>query len=328
MEDGSAASAEEKEAFKNLPMPNFAALPHKALTFDFEGEPMKVDVPVDAQLDAQLRAAPHLYQYTGQLPKDWRKDYYKMFIANPVDEAAGAYMLDQLRALRPGITRDSLAELVIAFVQGGISYDWQTYHNIDDSNIRYPYETVFDGTGVCADKSILLAQLLQQLGYGLAVFTFPKANHMALGIRVPRAYGNYNTEYAFVESTSYTAVGLVPDNYVGGTKLERNPRLIPLATKGNAVFEKIAENRQREKEWTRKYGKNFVFYSPQQRKLKIAMTDMEIRLGELKAKMRGCKGTLPPARFEECGRLQDEYNSIVSRYNKLAEEFNALNDKG
>ena len=70
-------------------------------------------------------------------------------------------MRNQLKSLQPGLSGDELVEFTVAFVQGAIDYDWETYHNIDEGTLRYPYETLYDGTGVCADKTILLAKLLK-----------------------------------------------------------------------------------------------------------------------------------------------------------------------
>lgn len=86
---------------------------------------------------------------------------------------------------------------------------------------RYPYQVLYDNRGVCGEKSQLLAFLLKELGYGVAIFEFNAENHMAVGILCDK--GNYNSPYCFVEATEPTSVGYIPQNYVGGVSI-RNAR--------------------------------------------------------------------------------------------------------
>lgn len=66
---------------------------------------------------------------------------------------------------------------------------------------RYPYEVLYNGHGVPGEKSMLLALLLRDLGFGSSVFSFIPEDHMAAGISVLAPYDYQNTGYAFIDAT-------------------------------------------------------------------------------------------------------------------------------
>lgn len=296
----------------------------KVFEFEYQGEKMSLEVEMEARIKDNYVLAPHSYAYTGRLPRNWREDYYGMYLHHKDDLSVIGQLLAALRNLRPRASGDETAEMVVAFVQGAISYDWETFHNIDQGRIRYPYETLWDGTGVCSDKSMLLAKLLIELGYGVTFFTFERANHIALGILAPAGMGSYRTEYAFVESTSYTPIGRIPDTYVGGIRLERNPLVVPAKGAGSGIFQKIEANQAREKDLENQYGKDFLLMRPEQQNLRKQMVALETELATLKQQMKGCRGTLPRDKYEACQRLQAQHNAQVKAYNELVAQFNAF----
>lgn len=105
---------------------------------------------------------------------------------------------------------DTQAKIVISFVQhipyGGSGSEW-----------KYPYETLHSERGVCADKSTLMAYLLNKLGYDVVLFKFP--NHMAVGIKTNPAYAFYDTGYAFIETTQPCIITYEPKEYIDGSHL-------------------------------------------------------------------------------------------------------------
>ncbi|MEM7035691.1 MAG: transglutaminase-like domain-containing protein [Bacteroidota bacterium] len=286
--------------------------------FEVDGKATNLALSLDPNVNRKFEMSPHSYAYTGRLPRDWRTDYYKMFLQHRDDEATLRQILDQLRQLGGG--EDEMVERVVAFVQGAISYDYATAHNIDQGQIRYPYETLWDGTGVCSDKSMLLAKLLLMLGYGVSIMSFERANHMAVGLKVPREHGQYRTEYAFVESTNYTRIGTVPERYAGGIRLDGRPQMVVVG--GHKVYQQIAAQKQEEARLTSEFGKDYLNMNTAQRGLHERLTAMKAELKASERAIRGCKGTLPPDKYEECRRLTDKHNALVAEYNRLAAEFN------
>ncbi|MBR4363282.1 MAG: fibronectin type III domain-containing protein [Ruminococcus sp.] len=84
---------------------------------------------------------------------------------------------------------------------------------------KYPYETFYDGCGDCEDKSIILAGILHEMNYGVALLHF--SDHMAVGISGGNGiYGRYYTlsgsdkKYFYIESTNFGAkIGECPEKY-------------------------------------------------------------------------------------------------------------------
>ncbi len=316
-------TTQTKDSFQENPR----ILMQKQFAFEFKSDSFEIGLALDTLLKEKYQQAPHTYTYRGNRPPpNWREEYYKMFISHPEDRRLIQDLIAGLQSSQTSPARDELVELAVAFVQGSVTYDWNTYHNIDQSQIRYPYETLIDGTGVCADKTILLARILNELGYGLAIFTFERANHMALGLKVPAGYDNYRSGYAFVESTNYAPIGRIPENYVGGLKLDNRPTVIPINPSGRP-FEKIVQNRAEEKELEKKYGEEYFFLTAEQKALKEEMVQLEGELDSLKKELRGCRGTLPPDKFQRCNQMQQEHNSRVEKYNALVGRFNSLNER-
>lgn len=132
-------------------------------------------------------------------------------------------LTDVVRAIQKlgeqnGLDENQLVELVAAFVQS-IPYDQtkidrrETGRDGKEEKTLYPYEVLYTQTGVCQDKSYLTYRLLQELGMGVSIFLFPdpRDNHMAVGVRCPQKYANYDSEYCFLETTgSGNKIGTIP----------------------------------------------------------------------------------------------------------------------
>jgi len=118
------------------------------------------------------------------------------------------------QAREQGLNDNERAELAKAFVQQGVKYgDVRPVEGI-----KYPYVTLYDESGVCGDKSVLLAALLRRLGYASSLFYYyPRANepqnnpdnphHMVAGIRMADGRGSYGTAYATIETSGDSKIG-------------------------------------------------------------------------------------------------------------------------
>jgi len=163
------------------------------------------------------KSQPKTYTYFNELPKNWEEEYYGMFIAENPSDRSIVDLLEQIiiQGKKNGLSDDQLAELIVAFVQS-IPYDDQKAANIlarvGNETMDYPYEVLFENSGVCSDKSFLATVLLRKLGYGTALFVFENENHMAVGVRCPKEYSNYDSGYCFVETTSIgNKIGIIPE---------------------------------------------------------------------------------------------------------------------
>lgn len=105
---------------------------------------------------------------------------------------------------------------------------------------RYPYEVLYDNEGVCEGKSELLALILKELGYGVALFYYPEEKHEAVGIKCPVQYSLKNTGYCFIETTAPSIISDKENYYVGFGKLSSNPEIIVINV-GKSLPENIYE---------------------------------------------------------------------------------------
>jgi hypothetical protein len=131
-------------------------------------------------------------------------------------------LIDTIR--KSSTNPDSQAKIAISIVQH-IPYNWNKYYG-SSMDWFYPYETMYNNKGVCADKSLLLAYLLNNLGYDTVLFEF--SSHMAVGVKCSSSYDFYDTGYAFIETTQPTVITYVPDTYLSGFKVSSNPNIIHL----------------------------------------------------------------------------------------------------
>jgi hypothetical protein len=63
---------------------------------------------------------------------------------------------------------------------------------------------LYENKGVCGEKSMLLAFLLRDLGFGVVLFDFAAQNHEAVGVKCSNGFRG--TGYCYLEST--TPVGI------------------------------------------------------------------------------------------------------------------------
>jgi hypothetical protein len=143
-------------------------------TFDVGKETYSIDLALEEDVVKYFEDEPKVFTYRGdELPDDWQIDYYNMFIDNRKDEGVFDDILDELQDLKRNMSEEELVQFIVAFVQGGMDYDWNSYYSVSDK-LNYPYETLFAKKGVCSDKSLVLGKLLAMLDYDVAFLTFEK----------------------------------------------------------------------------------------------------------------------------------------------------------
>jgi len=120
---------------------------------------------------------------------------------------------------------------MLSFVQDSIPYSTDTESTGFDEYPRYPIETVYDKTGDCECKSILLASIISLTGIETALISF--SNHCALGLKITdtqllkmlevgdNLIEYENNKYLYCESTSYGwRIGKIPSKYNINTDIE------------------------------------------------------------------------------------------------------------
>jgi len=131
--------------------------------------------------------------------------------------------IDMIR--KRSTTNDDQARIAISLVQR-IPFNGNLY-NRTATDWYYPYETLHTTIGSDADKSILLAYILNELGYETVLFDF--SDHMAVGVKSSSKYAFYGTGYAYIETTRPTIITYEPDTSYGGFRISSNPRIFHLS---------------------------------------------------------------------------------------------------
>lgn len=130
-------------------------------------------------------------------------------------------------ALSEGFTEAKKINFVIAFVQSlpytvdEVTSPWNEYP-------RYPMETLFDRGGDCEDTSILVAALLDRMGYDVALLFLYNENHCAVGVSIEGSHGSYypfdDKKYFYLETTGEGwSIGEIPPDFT-----ETIARIYPL----------------------------------------------------------------------------------------------------
>ena len=121
-------------------------------------------------------------------------DYYIDQMVDRLTEAASEERYSDIQTLN----------YVISFVQS-MPYTVDDETTPYDEYPRYPLETLFDRGGDCEDTSILVAALLDEMGYDVVFLMLENAGHVAVGVSLPSAYGTYyvygGRKYYYLETT-------------------------------------------------------------------------------------------------------------------------------
>lgn len=158
-----------------------------------------------------------VYDYFHQLPRPPTEDY-SVYVTHPLDDPYINRLAEKLSEAAQNQGFDSLhtVEFAASFVQS-LPYTSDSVTTSFDEYPRYPIETLFDNGGDCEDTSILLASILDKMGYGVVLIDLP--NHIAVGVKgtegISGSYYNYEgNRYYYVETTGENwSFGEMPEEY-------------------------------------------------------------------------------------------------------------------
>jgi hypothetical protein len=156
------------------------------------------------------------------------KDFILRDLDNKIQEEYLSHLVDIIKTKSDN--QKVQADISIKMVQS-IPYDWEAFKE-DSVTGRYPYEVLYDMKGVCMEKSDLLAYILRDLGFGVAIFEFNAESHRAVGIKCDN--GNYGSNYCFIESTDIYPIGQIPPEYVGGVDIRGATPEIIIISEGDS----------------------------------------------------------------------------------------------
>lgn len=185
-----------------------------------------------------------------------RTSAYGSYVSDSYDDEYVRSLADALRAYgdREGLSDREVVDHAMVFVQH-LTYTDDAVGTGFDEYPKYPVETLVDRGGDCEDTSVLLAAILEALGYDTLLLALYDANHMALGVAGDEFSGyGYEFEsrrYYYVETTAPGwRVGEVPPDIEGVRAtfqpVDRNPVLVvawELRVAGGEVrFESLLRN--------------------------------------------------------------------------------------
>lgn len=142
------------------------------------------------------------YRYFQQ--RDHKKEV-DLFVSDPTDDEFLKLFAETLKnyAYQNNLMQVDIPYWVIVFVQSlPYTSDWDAYETSDYR--QYPYETLYVGGGDCEDSSILVAAILDAMGYDIVLLRYP--NHIAIGIwsmqRAGQSIQYRGKRYFYLETTS------------------------------------------------------------------------------------------------------------------------------
>lgn len=157
------------------------------------------------------------YRNDPEKSKATKNENYETFTASdPLDTTIKTIVLNiQKISNLKGLSSDQTIDLAICLIQAipyddakaalVLSYDVGDLVSASEAKAmhgRYPYETLYENKGICTDKSYLMAAIIRELGYGSAILSFDKEQHMAIGIRVSSGYSSFGSGYSYIETTN------------------------------------------------------------------------------------------------------------------------------
>jgi len=147
-----------------------------------------------------------------------------VYVTHPLDDEYIDSLVNKLNecAQQEGYGDFQKVSFAVAFVQS-LPYTDDSVTAGFNEYPRYPVETLVDNGGDCEDTSILTASLIQAMGYGTVLLSFPStpesAGHCAVGVKggdgVYGTYWKYNDNKYYYSETTGTGweIGEVPEEY-------------------------------------------------------------------------------------------------------------------
>ena len=245
-----------------------------------------------------------------------RQDQYDTFVYDSYDEDVLNTIIDAISE-SAGRKDYDLAQLLVAFVQS-IPYD----HYAKEA--KFTVETLYNKTGDCDDKSILLAKLLSYAGYQTCLFIYEEGQHMAVGLKVDENTDAYKDGYIFIEATGNNPIGNIPEKFADNVDIRNeDPKIIEvdIANSFHAIsgydelkdFYSLIKN---------KYGEGYFNTTVEGRIIYEKMTTLELEYSDLKTKLDVLENEINTKR----NSLDNTNTDEIAQFNKLVNQYNDFKD--
>ena len=286
----------------------------KELTFNFTLFKSNYNLTFDIEksLFDDVKQNSKINQYDTGL--GMRQDQYDTFVYDSYDEDVLNTIIDAISESE-GRKDYDLAQLLVAFVQS-IPYD----HSAKEA--KFTMETLYNKTGDCDDKSILLAKLLSHAGYQTCLFIYEEGQHMAVGLKVDDNTDAYKDGYVFIESTGYNPIGNIPEKFADNVDIRNeDPKIIEvdIANSSHAIsgydelkdFYSLIKN---------KYGEGYFNTTVEGRIIYEKITNLNFELSEIESISNALENEINTKR----NSLDNTNTDDVAQFNKLVAQYNSL----
>jgi hypothetical protein len=201
-------------------MENTVLTVHRQFKYQDKEHNLTLSIPMLEYLHYKEKPRPSWLNYYYVHPYHYFAEYVSMASDSNDDATIGAIAgyLDGVAASE-GFDDREKAEFVLVFVQS-FTYIGDNVTSAQDEYPRYPVETLFDREGDCEDTSILLAAILDEMGYDVAMLLFEEYDHIGLGINMPPEYTMYGNSwiyegkrYWYLDTSGKRSIGWCPEPY-------------------------------------------------------------------------------------------------------------------
>jgi len=199
------------------------------LGYTIRGKHEKIKLTIYKKLEEYIKNLPkEIYSSGPDGSSRW--DFKSRNINDPYQKNAIKELVIKIQNLAEN--KDDQARIAISLVQNieyGASNNTVFFRESATGTTysRYPYEVLYEKKGICGEKSELLAVLLEELGYGYALYYYETENHEAFAIMCPNEYSKEQNEYCFIETTGSSIITNDKNDYpnIGG-ELKSSPEII------------------------------------------------------------------------------------------------------
>jgi len=181
---------------------------------------LTMDIPLQKYLYYKEKRRPSWLNHHYRHPYYYFAEYVAM-ASDPDDDAtidAITGYLDEVAAAE-NLNDYEKIEFALTFVQS-FTYIGDNVTGTLDEYPRYPVETLFEREGDCEDTSILLAAILDNMGYDVALLLFEEFDHIGLGVNMPPEYKMYGNSwiyqerrYWYLDTAGKKSIGWCPEPY-------------------------------------------------------------------------------------------------------------------
>jgi len=165
----------------------------KLYTWEWDGVERSITITVPEQL------------YTFYSEKErYQTTDYRGYLLHPMDDQYIEALLYEFNLIQvdEGLSEEDKTDLIISFIQN-MDYTLDSDSKGLTEYPRFPVETLVDGGGDCEDTGILMASLLDVIGYNVSLILLP--DHLAVGVEVNATGVHWvydNVTYYYLETTA------------------------------------------------------------------------------------------------------------------------------